>query len=173
MSYATLSFRRRFLTMTYHAGALPPNAFKARYGLLCLGLSFTFSSIPPSLSWLTANLRSTGAATLAVPLNVAFGQLGQIIGRWLFRTHGKNSLIAAPQEFTSTKMTKALGSQLAILQTLPSLSRARSWSCRCVCSTCTRTGDWVQRTRSGDCDHSELLIATTCHSFAEFVSTCT
>ena len=163
MSYAILSFRRRFLTMTYHAGALPPNAFKARYGLLCLGLSFTFSSIPPSLSWLTANLRSTGAATLAVPLNVAFGQLGQIIGRWLFRTYGKNSLIAAPQEFTSTKMMKALGSQLAILQMLRSVLRARSSSCRCVCSICTRTGDWVQRARSGDCDPRNLLIASTCH----------
>ncbi|KAI0327454.1 MFS transporter [Cubamyces sp. BRFM 1775] len=60
-------------------GALPADAFKARYVFLCFGLSFSFACIPPSLSWLTANLRSTGAMTLTVPLNVAFGQLGQII----------------------------------------------------------------------------------------------
>ncbi|KAI0739402.1 MFS transporter [Daedaleopsis nitida] len=66
-------------------GALPPDAFKARYVFLIFALSFSFSCIPPSLSWLTANLRSTGAATLAVPLNVAFGQLGQIIGVYIYK----------------------------------------------------------------------------------------
>ncbi|KAI0702376.1 MFS transporter [Cerioporus squamosus] len=66
-------------------GALPPDAFKARYVLLCFALSFSFSCTAPSLSWLTANLRSTGAATLAVPLNVAFGQLGQIIGVYIYK----------------------------------------------------------------------------------------
>ncbi|KAI0078004.1 MFS transporter [Panus rudis PR-1116 ss-1] len=67
-------------------GALPPLAFKARYGLLCVAVSFSFASIPPLLSWLTANLRSTGAATLAVPLNVSIGQFGQIIGVYIFKS---------------------------------------------------------------------------------------
>ena len=61
-------------------GALPPDVFVARYVFLCFALSFSFACNPCSLSWLTANLRSTGAATLAIPLNVAFGQFGQIIG---------------------------------------------------------------------------------------------
>ncbi|KAI0370672.1 MFS transporter [Pilatotrama ljubarskyi] len=66
-------------------GALPPDAFKTRYVFLCIALSFSFACTPPSLSWLTANLRSTGAATLAIPVNVAFGQLGQIIGVYIYR----------------------------------------------------------------------------------------
>ncbi|KAI0338695.1 MFS transporter [Trametopsis cervina] len=66
-------------------GALPAHAFKARYGLLCVAVSFSFSSIPPLLSWLTANLRNTGAATLAVPLNVSVGQIGQIVGVYIFK----------------------------------------------------------------------------------------
>ncbi|KAI8995263.1 MFS transporter [Trametes punicea] len=66
-------------------GALPSDAFKARYTFLCFGLSFSFACIPPYLSWLTANLRSTGASTLAIPLNIAFGQLGQIIGVYIYK----------------------------------------------------------------------------------------
>lgn len=65
-----------------HQGALPQSSFKARYGMLCVAVSFSFSSIPPLLSWLTANLRNTGAATLAVPLNVSIGQIGQIVGEF-------------------------------------------------------------------------------------------
>ncbi|PSR74892.1 hypothetical protein PHLCEN_2v9482 [Hermanssonia centrifuga] len=61
-------------------GALPPDSFKARYGLLCVAVPFSFASIPPLFSWLTGNLRNTGASTLAVPLNVSIGSLGQMIG---------------------------------------------------------------------------------------------
>lgn len=67
-------------------GALPSHAFKARYGLLCVAVAFSFSSIPPLLSWLTANLRNTGASTLAVPLNVSIGQIGQIVGVYIFKS---------------------------------------------------------------------------------------
>lgn len=67
-------------------GALPSHSFKARYGLLCVAVSFSFASIPPLLSWLTANLRNTGAATLAVPLNVSIGQIGQIVGVYIFKS---------------------------------------------------------------------------------------
>ena len=61
-------------------GIISPTAFKARYGILVLAVSFSFASIPPLLSWLTGNLRTTGAMTLGVPLNVSIGQIGQIIG---------------------------------------------------------------------------------------------
>ncbi|THG98012.1 hypothetical protein EW026_g4097 [Hermanssonia centrifuga] len=67
-------------------GALPSQAFKARYGLLCVAVSFSFASIPPLLSWLTANLKNTGASTLAVPLNVSIGQFGQIVGVYIFKS---------------------------------------------------------------------------------------
>ncbi|THH32715.1 hypothetical protein EUX98_g1438 [Antrodiella citrinella] len=63
-------------------GGLPAESFKARYGLLCVAVSFSFAAIPPLLSWLTANLRNTGASTLSVPLNVSIGQIGQIIGAY-------------------------------------------------------------------------------------------
>ncbi|KAI0314574.1 MFS general substrate transporter [Amylostereum chailletii] len=67
-------------------GALPPTAFKSRYGVLILAVSFAFASIPPLLSWLTGNLRTTGATTLGVPLNVSIGQIGQIIGVYIYKT---------------------------------------------------------------------------------------
>ncbi|KAK1227082.1 hypothetical protein PQX77_009915 [Marasmius sp. AFHP31] len=68
-------------------GALPAHmAFKAKYAILCIGVSFSFASIPPLLSWLTANLGgSTSAATLAVPLNVSLGGVGQIIGVYIYK----------------------------------------------------------------------------------------
>ena len=59
------------------AGALPPESFKLRYVFFIIALSFSFACIPPLLSWLTANLHGTGVATLAVPLNVSIGQIGQ------------------------------------------------------------------------------------------------
>ncbi|ETW76666.1 major facilitator superfamily [Heterobasidion irregulare TC 32-1] len=62
-------------------GALPPTAFKARYAMLCLASSFTYSVNPCLLSWLTANLRNTSATTLAVALNFTLGNIGQIIGK--------------------------------------------------------------------------------------------
>ncbi|KAJ3755737.1 MFS transporter [Lentinula raphanica] len=66
-------------------GVLAPTAFKARYGVLCIAVSFAFASIPPLLSWLTANLQTTGAATLGVPMNVSMGAIGQIIGVYIYK----------------------------------------------------------------------------------------
>ncbi|KIP07878.1 hypothetical protein PHLGIDRAFT_405414 [Phlebiopsis gigantea 11061_1 CR5-6] len=54
--------------------------------MLCVATSFTFASTPPLLSWLTANLRNTGALTLAIPMNVSLSQIGQIVGVWTFKT---------------------------------------------------------------------------------------
>ncbi|KAI0027953.1 MFS general substrate transporter [Vararia minispora EC-137] len=67
-------------------GALPPTAFNARFGMLVISTSFAFASIPPLLSWITGNLRSTAAATLAVPLNVSIGQFGQIVGVYIYKS---------------------------------------------------------------------------------------
>ena len=61
-------------------GVMPSHAFKARYGLLCVAVPFSFACNPLLLSWLTANLHNTGATTLAIPLNVSIAQIGQIVG---------------------------------------------------------------------------------------------
>ncbi|RDX45758.1 MFS transporter [Lentinus brumalis] len=68
-------------------GSVPADAFKLRYGFFVIALSFSFASVPPLLSWLTANLRSTGASTLGVPLNVSIGQVGQIMGIYIYKAN--------------------------------------------------------------------------------------
>ncbi|OJT10808.1 hypothetical protein TRAPUB_12677 [Trametes pubescens] len=68
-------------------GALPSESFKLRYAFFIIALSFSFACIPPLLSWLTANLRTTGASTLGVPLNVSIGQIGQIIGVYIYKSN--------------------------------------------------------------------------------------
>jgi len=67
-------------------GSLPSHEFKARYGLLCLAVTFAFASIPPLLSWLTANLKHTGASMLATALNVSIGQIGQVVGIYIYKS---------------------------------------------------------------------------------------
>ncbi|EKM51587.1 uncharacterized protein PHACADRAFT_212228 [Phanerochaete carnosa HHB-10118-sp] len=67
-------------------GVLPSHAFKARYGLLCVAVPFTFAIQPLLLSWLTANLRSTDATMLALPLNISIGQAGQIVGIYIYKS---------------------------------------------------------------------------------------
>ncbi|KAJ7590232.1 MFS general substrate transporter [Mycena floridula] len=66
-------------------GVLHPTAFRARYGVLCVAVTFAFASIPALLSWLTSNLRSTSASTFAVPFNVSTGAIGQIIGVYIYK----------------------------------------------------------------------------------------
>ncbi|KAI1794062.1 MFS general substrate transporter [Ganoderma leucocontextum] len=67
-------------------GSLPPTAFTARYAVLCVAVPFAFSISGPTLSWLTANLRGTGASTLAVPLNGSLATFGQIIGIFIYKS---------------------------------------------------------------------------------------
>ncbi|RDA86852.1 hypothetical protein CP532_1413 [Ophiocordyceps camponoti-leonardi (nom. inval.)] len=65
--------------------ALPPSAYKARYGALFLAASGTFAGLPPLLGWLTCNLFSTASMGLAVAINVSIGGgLGQIPGIWAY-----------------------------------------------------------------------------------------
>jgi len=64
---------------------LPDDDFKARYGLLCIAASGSFAAVPPLLGWISSNLHSTGAAGLAIALNVSFGGPGQIIGVWIYK----------------------------------------------------------------------------------------
>jgi hypothetical protein len=81
------SFIMKLMSLICRTGALPANAFKARYAFLCVAVPFSFAINPPLLSWLTANLRSTGASTMAVPLNISFGEIGQLVGRLVGVVH--------------------------------------------------------------------------------------
>lgn len=69
------------LPIDEYAGILPSHSFRAHYGLLCIATAFTFAGGPPQITWLTANLRNTGALTLGVPMIISLGGIGQIIGK--------------------------------------------------------------------------------------------
>ncbi|KAF8521883.1 MFS transporter [Hysterangium stoloniferum] len=66
-------------------GFLPQKAYVARYVLLCVATSGSFAGIPPLLGWISSNLHSTGAAGLAIAMNVSFAGPGQIIGVWIYK----------------------------------------------------------------------------------------
>lgn len=68
------------------SGALPPEAYAARYGGLIMATSGAFACIPPMLGWLTSNIAGTGAMGLAIAINVSIGGgLGQIPGVWIYK----------------------------------------------------------------------------------------
>ncbi|KAK0204609.1 MFS transporter [Desarmillaria ectypa] len=66
-------------------GTLPPTSFKARYAMLCLGTTFAFMSTPSLVAWFTGNLRDTNATTLAIPMYIAFGAMGQLIALFIYK----------------------------------------------------------------------------------------
>lgn len=68
-------------------GALPPRAFKARYAMLCLSATFSNICNPSLITWLTVNLRNTDATTLAIPLMVTIGTVGQITGVYIYKAN--------------------------------------------------------------------------------------
>ncbi|RDA90292.1 hypothetical protein CP533_1496 [Ophiocordyceps camponoti-saundersi (nom. inval.)] len=76
------------------SAALPPSAYKARYGALFMAASGTFASIPPLLGWLTCNLFSTSSAGLAIAMNVSTGSLAQIVGIFIYK--GEEASIGYP-----------------------------------------------------------------------------
>ncbi|KAF2501237.1 putative MFS transporter [Lophium mytilinum] len=71
------------------SAVLPPDAYTQRYGCLIVAASGAFSCIPPLLGWLSSNLHSTGAAGLAIALNISFGAPGQIAGVWIYKANEK------------------------------------------------------------------------------------
>jgi sugar phosphate permease len=71
------------------SAVLPPTAYTQRYGCLIVAASGAFSCIPPLLGWLSSNLHSTGAAGLAIALNISFGAPGQIAGVWIYKAEEK------------------------------------------------------------------------------------
>ncbi|KAJ5589830.1 hypothetical protein N7450_003802 [Penicillium hetheringtonii] len=71
------------------SAVLPADAYASRYGCLIVASSGAFACIPPLLGWLSSNLHSTGAAGLAIALNISFGAPGQIVGVWIYKSDEK------------------------------------------------------------------------------------
>lgn len=72
------------------SAALPPTAYKSRYGGLIMATAGAFACIPPLLGWLTSNVVSTASVGLAIAINVSIGGgLGQIPGVWIYKASEK------------------------------------------------------------------------------------
>ncbi|KAJ5306787.1 hypothetical protein N7508_005802 [Penicillium antarcticum] len=71
------------------SAVLPVDAYLHRYGCLIVASSGAFSCISPLLGWLSSNIDSTGAAGLAIALNISFGAPGQIVGVWIYKANEK------------------------------------------------------------------------------------
>jgi hypothetical protein len=69
--------------------ALPEKQFKVRYGLLVISTCGVFAGLPSLCAWVSDNVRSTTAGSLASGLNIAFTGPGQIIGVWIYRAQDK------------------------------------------------------------------------------------
>lgn len=64
---------------------LPGHLFAARYAMLCISTAGVFAGLPPLCAWISDNVRTTTAGSLATGLNIAFTGPGQIIGVWIYR----------------------------------------------------------------------------------------
>ncbi|PGH00204.1 hypothetical protein AJ80_09212 [Polytolypa hystricis UAMH7299] len=69
------------------SAVLPADAYLSRYGCLIVACSGSFACIPPLLGWLSSNVETTAAASLAIAMNVSFGAPGQIVGVWIYKAN--------------------------------------------------------------------------------------
>jgi hypothetical protein len=70
---------------TFLVACLPGQLFAARYAMLCISTAGVFAGLPPLCAWISDNVRTTTAGSLATGLNIAFTGPGQIIGVWIYR----------------------------------------------------------------------------------------
>lgn len=66
--------------------SLPGENYGVRYAFLCIGTAGVFAGLPALCAWVSDNVRSTTAGSLASGLNIAFTGPGQIIGVWIYRS---------------------------------------------------------------------------------------
>lgn len=72
------------------SAALPPDAYKARYGGLIMATAGSFACIPPMIGWLTTNVFTTASTGLAIAINMSIGGgIGQIPGVWIYKADEK------------------------------------------------------------------------------------
>ncbi|KAL1982946.1 hypothetical protein VTN96DRAFT_633 [Rasamsonia emersonii] len=67
------------------AASIPSPSLHLRYAMLVLATCSVFGGLPPLCAWVSDNVRTTTAASLASGLNIAFTGPGQIIGVWIYR----------------------------------------------------------------------------------------
>ncbi|KAI2677462.1 hypothetical protein LCP963914a_8120 [Penicillium roqueforti] len=65
---------------------VPSPSLHLRYGMLVLSACSAFGSLPPLCAWVSDNVHSTTAASVASGLNIAFTGPGQIIGVWIYQS---------------------------------------------------------------------------------------
>lgn len=70
------------------AGLLPPDAYKSRYGCLCLAACGAFPCAPSLTNWVTCNSPSFLTLGLAIAVNNSCAGVGQIIAQWIWK-HGE------------------------------------------------------------------------------------
>lgn len=75
----------RLKLIPFLTACLPGHLFAARYAMLCISTAGVFAGLPPLCAWISDNVRTTTAGSLATGLNIAFTGPGQIIGVWIYR----------------------------------------------------------------------------------------
>ncbi|OAP64984.1 hypothetical protein AYL99_00956 [Fonsecaea erecta] len=67
------------------AGLLPPHAYTARYGCLCLAACGAFPVAPSMANWVACNTPSLLTIPFAIALNNSSAGIGQIIAQWIWK----------------------------------------------------------------------------------------
>lgn len=68
---------------------MPGLNFGLRYAFLIIGTTGVFSAVPPLCAWVSDNVRTTTAGSLASALNIMFSGPGQIVGVWIYRAQDR------------------------------------------------------------------------------------
>lgn len=68
---------------------LPGTNYGVRYAFLIVATSGVFAGLPALCAWVSDNVRTTTAGSLASALNIAFSGPGQIIGVWIYRAQDR------------------------------------------------------------------------------------
>lgn len=83
--FYVVNSKKQFPNRYNFSAALPAHAYHARYAFLVLATSGVFAGLPSLCAWVSDNVHSTTAGSLASGLNIAFTGPGQIIGVWIYR----------------------------------------------------------------------------------------
>lgn len=77
--------RKNEVILTAFLATLPNQSYGVRYAMLIIATSGVFAGLPSLCAWVSDNVHSTTAGSIASGLNIAFTGPGQIIGVWIYR----------------------------------------------------------------------------------------
>lgn len=77
--------RMNEVKLTAFLATLPNQSYGVRYAMLIIATSGVFAGLPSLCAWVSDNVHSTTAGSIASGLNIAFTGPGQIIGVWIYR----------------------------------------------------------------------------------------